>query len=108
MQYVLTLALMSSLLLPGCALPDPNQQRAAAVFNLDTPIEQLAANREAASVLRKDLPGLLEEKHYPMFKSMSLHVIAVLSNGDISSQTLARTEADLRSVKPMIATAALK
>ena len=110
MRYRLTLTLISSLALAGCAqtLPDPDQALVPARFTLDTPIEQLAASKEAASVLRKDLPGLLEDKHYPMFCSMSLRVIAALSNGDISAQTLAQTEADLRSVQPMIATAALK
>ena len=108
MRYVLTLTLISSLALAGCAqtLSDPNQERAPTRFTLDTPIEQLVDNKDAASVLRKDIPGLLEDKHYPMFKSMSLRVISALSNGDISAQTLAKTEADLRSVHPM-ATAAL-
>ena len=110
MRYILTLTLTSSLALAGCAqtLSDPNQERDPVHFTLDTPIEQLADNKDAASVLRKDIPGLLEDKHYPMFKSMSLRVISALSNGDISAQTLTQTEADLRSVHPMIATAALK
>jgi len=110
MRYTLTLTLISLLELAGCAqtLPDPNRELDPTHFTLDTPIEQLAADKETASILRKDIPGLLEDKHYPMFKSMSLRVIAALSNGNISSQTLAQTEADLRSVHPMIATAALK
>ena len=108
MRYTLTLTLISLLELAGCAqtLPDPNRELDPTHFTLDTPIEQLAADKETASILRKDIPGLLEDKHYPMFKSMSLRVIAALSNGNISSQTLAQTEADLRSVQ--MATAALK
>jgi len=107
MRYTPTLTLISLLASAGCAqtLPDPNRELDPTHFTLDTPIEQLAADKETASVLRKDIPGLLEDKHYPMFKSMSLRVIAALSNGDISSQTLAQTESDLRSV---LATAALK
>jgi hypothetical protein len=110
MRYGLTLTLIFLLALAGCAQtsPDPNPQIDSAHLTLDTPIEQLAADKETASVLRKDIPGLLEDKHYPMFKSMSLRVIAALSNGDISSQTLAQTEADLHSAHPIIATAALK
>ena len=110
MRYTLTLTLIFLLELAGCAqtLPDPNRELDPTHFTLDTPIEQLAADKETASILRKDIPGLLEDKHYPIFKSMSLRVIAALSNGNISSQTLAQTEADLRSVHPMIATAALK
>ena|SRR5579859_7366570 len=110
MRYGFTLALISLFALAGCAQssPDSNRQLDPDHFTLDTPIEQLAAAKETASVLRKDIPGLLEDKHYPMFKSMSLRVIAALSNGEISSQKLAQTEADLRSAHPIIATAALK
>ena len=108
MRHALTV--MSLLALAGCAQPSPapSPELDRAYSNLDTPIEQLAADQDTASVLRKDIPGLLEDKHYPVFKSMSLRVIAALSNGDISSQTLAQTEADLRSVHPKLATAALK
>ena len=108
MRHALTL--MSLLALAGCAQtsPDPDREPDPAHATLDMPIEQLAADKDMASVLRKDIPGLLEDKHYPVFKSMSLRVIAALSNGDISSQTLAQTEADLRSVHPRLATAALK
>jgi hypothetical protein len=110
MRYSSRLTLISLLILAGCAqsLPRQNREADSAQSTVDIPVEQLAADKEAASVLRKDIPGLLEDKHYPMFKSMSLRVIAELSNGDISSQTLAETEADLRSVHPKIATAAPK
>src|SRR5579872_13587 len=110
MRYTFTVAVIALFALPGCAqsLPDTSQEIDPAHATLDLPIEQLAAERETAAVLRKDIPGLLEDKHYPMFKSMSLRVIAALSNGEISSHTLAQTEADLRSVHPMIATAAPK
>src|ERR1700761_3492014 len=110
MRYTFTLTLISLFALAGCAQtsPDPSREIDPPHMTLDVPIEQLAADRETASVLRKDIPGLLEDKHYPMFKSMSLRVIAALSNGEISSQTLAQTEADLRAVHPVMATAALK
>ena len=110
MRYRLTLMVMSSLALAGCAqsFPDPDQAVESAHSAIDLPIEQLAADKDSASILRKDIPGLLEDKHYPVFKSMSLRVLAALSNGEISSRTLAQTEADLRSVHPMLATAALK
>jgi len=110
MRYGSIVCLLSLLAVAGCAqtLPDPDRKLDPVHSALDTPIEQLAADKETASVLRKDLPGLLEDKHYPMFKSMSLRVVAALSNGDISPQTLAQTEADLRSIHPMMATAALK
>lgn len=110
MPYRLMPGLAVLLFVAGCADPqggqrvvvDPNQ------FTLDTPIEQLAANGPATDVLRKDIPGLLEDKSYPMFKSMSLRTIGALSNGELTPQTLARTEADLWIVSPANATTALK
>ena len=39
-----------------------------------TPIEVLAADPAAADVLNRDLPGLLSDAQYPLFKSMSLNV----------------------------------
>lgn len=110
MRYGFAITLISLLALAGCAQtsPGPIRELGPAHLTLDTPIEQLANNEEAASVLRKDIPGLLEDKHYPLFKSMSLRVIAAFSNGDISSETLAQIEADLQALHPAIATAALK
>ena len=106
----LTLTLISLVALAGCAAIPPEQPRVVdpTHFTLDTPIEQLAAYSTTASVLRRDIPGLLEDKHYPMFKSMSLRVVAALSNGELSSERLARTEADLRTVSETTATAALR
>jgi hypothetical protein len=102
MRYQITLTFISLLALVGCA-GTPTTQRLALDpnhFTLDTPIEQLAANSSAASVLRKDIPGLLEDKSYPMFKSMSLRLVGALSKGALSSQTLSQTEADLWAVSP--------
>lgn len=110
MLYRITLSLLSALAFAGCARtpPDVVQGTPPTRFTLDTPIQQLAADEEAAAVLRKDIPGLLEDKHFPIFSSMSLRVISALSNGDISAQTLARTEADLRSIHPMMALGPIK
>lgn len=110
MGYRLTLTLISLVVLAGCAVTPPEQRPELdpTHFTLDTPIEQLAAYSTTASVLRRDIPGLLEDKHYPMFKSMSLRVVGALSNGELSSETLARTEADLRTVSKTTATAALR
>jgi hypothetical protein len=110
MRHRFTLVLFSLLALAGCTdtpsapppVLDPNH------FTLDTPIEELAANSAAAAVLRKDIPGLLEDKSYPMFQSMSLRLVGALSRGELSSQTLAQTEADLRAIPHPNAATALK
>ena len=102
MRFRLTLAAASLCILAGCAdtqnvshlALDPNH------FTLDTPIEQLAANSAAAAVLHQDIPGLLEDDSYSMFKSMSLRQVGALSNGQLSSQTLTQTAADLWQIAP--------
>jgi len=108
MRYSFTTILIAFLALAGCADMPPGQRSDPDHFTLDTPIEQLAANSEAASVLRKDIPGLLEDGSYPMFKSMSLRLVGALSRGELSSQTLSQTEADLRTIPLKGATTALK
>src|SRR5262249_470442 len=110
MRYGSTLILISLFALAGCAQtpPDPNRKPSSTHSARGMRMEELGADKETASVLRKDIPGLLEDKHYPVFKSMSLRVIASLSNGELSSQTLAQTEADLRTVHPIMVSAPLK
>ena len=96
-------------LLAGCATPQagpappPAQPAAAApvtsapALSLDIPIATLAADPRAKAVLERDLPGLLERPEYPMFSTLSLNTLAGLSNGKISSSTLAKLQSDLRN-----------
>jgi hypothetical protein len=67
-------------------------------YNLDTPIEVLAENPAAASVVDKNIPGLLEDPSYPIFKDMSLNLVASLSRGQISKQMLAQTATALAAL----------
>jgi hypothetical protein len=110
MRNQFTLTLISLLALIGCAdrTSGPRLALDPSHFTLDTPIEQLAADRSAAAVIRKDIPGLLEDKSYPVFKSMSLRLVGALSKGELSSQTLSQTEADLWAISPANLTTALK
>ena len=100
MRHQVTLMLTLLLVLAGCADMSTGSHPAlqADEFTLDTPIEQLAADNMAAAVLRKDIPGLLEDKSYPMFKAMSLRLVGSLSEGKLTSETLAQTEADLSKI----------
>jgi hypothetical protein len=69
-------------------------------YTLDTPIEQIAAMPAGDAILRKDIPGLLENSSYPMFKAMSLKLVARLSGGRLTADTLAETQADLAKLPP--------
>jgi hypothetical protein len=75
-------------------------QASPPVYDEQTPIEILAADPEAAAVLNKDLPGLLTDSQYPIFKHMSLKAIQQASNGDLSKTDLEKTVADLQALPP--------
>src|SRR5579862_7792184 len=64
---------------PGMATPmsDPRTQEGQP-FSQDTPIERLAANPDAAAILNKYVPSLLENPRYPMFKTLSLKTVAAM------------------------------
>ena len=87
-------------------IPFPGSQIASVAFTnaptsgytLGTPIETIAADPAGAAVINKDIPGLLTDSHYDIFKSMNLKLIASLSGGQMTDQTLAQTEADLASL----------
>ncbi|MDB5736203.1 MAG: hypothetical protein JWN16_2840 [Alphaproteobacteria bacterium] len=68
------------------------------VYTEDTPVEKIAADPAAAAVLNKDIPDLLSDSRYPMFKSMSLKQMQTASGGDLSHETVNKTVADLQAL----------
>ena len=83
----------------GCAAPQPASASVApGGFTLDTPIEVIAADPRGEAVLNKNLPGLLTNPNYYLFKGMSLKALASASSGRVSRQTLAQTLADLAAL----------
>ena len=64
---------------------------------LDTPIETLAARPQAAAILNKDIPGLLTNSNYGVFKVLTLKQISALSGGRLTRQMLEQTESDLKA-----------
>lgn len=77
------------------AMPAP----AAAKYTLDTPIVQLVADPQAKAVLDADLPGLTTHEAFEMFKSMSLNEVVPMSQGKMTPEALAKTQADLAKIK---------
>lgn len=64
-------------------------------YTLDTPIEVIVADPQGAAVINKDIPKLLANPNYGVFKSMSLKMLASLSNGQLTDKQLAQIKADL-------------
>jgi hypothetical protein len=81
----------------ACA-QDKGAPTGAASYGQDTPLETLAADPAAVAILNKDLPGLLSDAQYPIFKSMSLKSLQQASGGDLSKDDVNKTVADLQAL----------
>ncbi len=68
-------------------------------FNLDTPIETLAADAGAKAVLEANVPGMTTHTHYDMFKAMSLRAVQPMSGGKLTDETLKKIETELAAIK---------
>lgn len=83
------------------ATPPAGQAPATAiVYTENTPVEKIAADPAAAAVLKKDLPGLLEDANYHIFKTMSLKQLQAASGGDLSPSDVEKCVADLQALPP--------
>ena len=69
-------------------------------YSDETPLETLAADPAAVAILNKDLPGLLTDAQYPIFKHMSLKSLQEASGGDLSKNDVEKTVAELQTLPP--------
>ena len=69
-------------------------------YSDETPLETLAADPAAVAILNKDLPGLLSDAQYPIFKHMSLKSLQEASGGDLSKNDVEKTVAELQTLPP--------
>jgi hypothetical protein len=84
---------------PAAPAAPAEAAKPAAKFNLDTPIGELLANDAAKAVLDKDLPGLTQLPQLEMIKGLSLKQLQPYSDGKLTDELLAKTEADLAAIK---------
>ena len=85
------------------AVPARGQEVLASVtpaYTQRTPVEIIAADPAAAAVLNRDLPGLLTDPNYAIFKTMSLKQMQQASGGELSVVDVTRTVADLQALPP--------
>lgn len=75
-----------------------NKPAGSPSYSQDTPLETLAADPAAAAILNKDLPGLLTDAQYPIFKKMSLKTLQEASGGDLSKDDVEKTVAELQTL----------
>jgi len=69
-------------------------------YTLNTSVETIAATPAAAAVLNRDLPGLLTDPSYAIFKAMSLKQIQQASGGDLSIVDVNKALEDLQALPP--------
>ncbi|MFA5990043.1 MAG: hypothetical protein WC803_10610 [Sphingomonas sp.] len=86
---------------PSAAPATPAAQPAGAVakFNLETPIEAIAANEMAKAVLNANIPGITEHPAFDQFKALSLKALQPLAQGAITDDQLKKIEAELAALK---------
>jgi hypothetical protein len=71
---------------------------------LDEPIDQIAGTAHGCAILDKDFPGLRSHPMYGFFKNMSLHQIAAMSRGRITTDMLSQAQTDLAAQPSSAAT----
>jgi hypothetical protein len=106
MKFIVSTIAALACLAPAAALaqtaPAPAPTASAtttAKFNLDTPIETLAADAGAKAVLEANVPGMTTHAHYDMFKAMSLRAVQPMSGGKLTEETLKKIEIELAAIK---------
>lgn len=102
--------LMLALALPsGCTAPKPppppkpvalRPPHPALPLTINTPLHIVAANPRAKAVLKRDIPGLMANRSYPLFDDMSLAQIASVSGGRFTQAKLMKIQADLAMISP--------
>ena len=92
--------LLAAVLMAGPAQAEEVLARlsAAPTYTQRTPVEVMAADPAAVAVLNKDLPGLLTDPNYSIFKSMSLKQMQQASGGELSVVDVDKTVADLQTL----------
>jgi hypothetical protein len=73
----------------------PQISEVANQSKLDEPIDQIAGTAHGCAILDKDFPGLRAHPMYGFFKNMSLHQIAAMSRGRITTDMLSQAQTDL-------------
>lgn len=68
-------------------------------FDLDTPIETIAADPKGKAVLDTDLQNITSHPMYDQFKQMSLAQVQPMSQGALTDAAMAKVKADLAAIK---------
>ncbi|MBO9499523.1 MAG: hypothetical protein J7483_08720 [Novosphingobium sp.] len=99
MMFLLLLAAVPAQTASAPAPAPAVAQAAAAKFNLDTPIGDLIADARSKAVLDEVLPGITTLPQLDMIKGLSLRQLQPYSDGKLTDDLLAKTEAGLAKIQ---------
>lgn len=77
----------------------PAQTAPASKFNLDTPVETIAADEKGKVALESAVPGITAHPMWDSFKSMSLNQLQPMSNGQLTDDMMKKAAETLAGVK---------
>lgn len=98
MKYAIAAALMTALV-GSFAHAETTAPAAAPKFNVDMPIETLAADPAAKTALEAILPGLTSHAMYDQFKGMSLTQLQPMASDKITDEAIAKLKTALSEIK---------
>ena len=75
---------------------EPSMRR----LGVNSPIVAICSTTGGRAVIDEDLPGLTARPEYDFFKHMSLRTLAAMSGGKLTSEDLAKVDADLAKLDP--------
>jgi hypothetical protein len=58
-------------------------------------VNRIAADPQGKAVLYRDIPGVMNDRRYPLFDDMSLSEIAAMSHGRLTQSKLDLVKSDL-------------
>lgn len=91
---ILQLVVALQAVTPLHAAPDKDKP----AFSIKTPIEQIAANPEAKTVLERELPGFTTHPQYDQFKSMSLEALEAMFPDAVPHERVKAVDTALRAI----------
>ncbi len=75
-----------------------HEAHAAARPTIESSIKDLLANPETAAVVEKHLPGVSQHPALPQFQDMTLAQVAPMSGGQVTPETIAAIDTDLKAL----------
>lgn len=98
MKYAIAAVLLTTTI-PAFAQVQPGAPVVAAKFNVDMPIEAIAADPKAKAVLDAVFPGMTTHAMYDQFKGMSLKALQPMASDQITDAGIAKLSAELAAIK---------